>query len=285
MTNALELTGVGKSFPGFTLKDVSFTLPTGYIMGLVGPNGAGKTTCLQLILNMLEKQAGAIKVLGMDHVQAEQEIKQQIGVVLDSIFYADSWTVGDTGKAVSLFYADWRPEVFKEMTTRFELLWKKKVSDLSRGMQMKLMLAVAFSHNAKLLILDEPTSGLDPVSRDELLEILQDYIKDGDRSVLFSTHITTDLEKIADYITFIHQGELFYSGGLEDLRGSYRLVKGNPRDLTPQLEHRVIGLRNTAVGFTGLIRTDVAASFRHCLLDTPSIDDIVIHVSKKGVSV
>jgi ABC-2 type transport system ATP-binding protein len=171
------------------------------------------------------------------------------------------------------------------MTTRFELLWKKKVSDLSRGMQMKLMLAVAFSHNAKLLILDEPTSGLDPVSRDELLEILQDYIKDGDRSVLFSTHITTDLEKIADYITFIHQGELFYSGGLEDLRGSYRLVKGNPRDLTPQLEHRVIGLRNTTVGFSGLIRTGDSASFRHCLLDTPSIDDIVIHVSKKGVSV
>lgn len=284
MTNALELTGVGKSFPGFTLKDISFSLPTGYIMGLIGPNGAGKTTCLQLILNTLEKHAGAIQVLGMDHVQAEQEIKQQIGVVLDSIFYADSWTVADTGKAVSIFYADWRPEVFKEMTTRFGLLWKKKVSDLSRGMQMKLMLAVAFSHNAKLLILDEPTSGLDPVSRDELLEILQEYIKDGDRSVLFSTHITTDLEKIADYLTFIHEGELFYTGGLEDLRSSYRLVKGNPRDLTPQLEYRVIGLRNTAVGFSGLIRTGDAASFRHCLLDTPSIDDIVIHVSKKGVS-
>lgn len=279
----LKLKGVSKKFPDFTLKDICFTLPKGYIMGVIGPNGAGKTTTIQLILNILEKDAGEVLVFGMDNVKNEISIKQNVGVVFDNIFYVDSWSVRDTEKALSIFYEEWKHDVFEEMITRFDLPWNKKVSELSRGMQMKLMLAAAFSHNAKLLILDEPTSGLDPVMRDEFLEILQDYIKDGERSVLFSTHITTDLEKIADYITFINQGEMFYTGSLEDLLCGFRIIKGRPKDLTKILEDKIIGLRSTDIGFEGLIRIEDKVYFENFVVDNATLDDIVIHVSKKGV--
>ena len=279
----LELQNVCKSFRDFTLNNISFTLPQGYIMGLVGPNGAGKTTTIQLILNMLEKDTGDILVFGKDNVVSEKEIKQDIGTVFDNIFYVDSWTVKDTEKAVSIFYSDWRHDIFTDMLKRFDLPQNKKVGELSRGMQMKLMLACAFSHNAKLLILDEPTSGLDPVTRDEFLGILQDYIKDGERSVLFSTHITSDLEQVADYITFINQGNLIFTGSMEDLLGSYRFVKGRPQDLTPEIEKNIGGLRKTDIGFEGLVGTKDMAQCRHCILDTPTIDDIVICISKGGV--
>jgi len=202
--------------------------------------------------------------------------------VFDSIFYVDSWTVKDTEKAVSIFYEEWSHDVFNEMVKRFDLPQGKKVGELSRGMQMKLMLACAFSHNAKLLILDEPTSGLDPIIRDEFLEILQEYIKDGERSVLFSTHITTDLERVADYITIINQGKLVYTGSMEGLMGSYRLIKGRVRDLTVELEKSIIGLRKTDMGFEGLIGTKEAAQYKNCVLDTATINDIVICMSKGG---
>ena len=251
----LELKNVCKSFRDFTLNNISFTLPQGYIMGLVGPNGAGKTTTIQLILNMLEKDTGEILVFGKDNVVCEKEIKQDIGTVFDNIFYVDSWTVKDTEKAVSIFYNNWRHDIFTDMLKRFDLPKNKKIGEFSRGMQMKLMLACAFSHNAKLLILDEPTSGLDPVTRDEFLEILQDYIKDGERSVLFSTHITSDLEQVADYITLVNQGNMIFTGSMEDLLDSYRLIKGKLRDLTVELEKSIIGLRKTDMGFDGLIST------------------------------
>ncbi len=279
----LELNGVSKSFTDFKLDNISFTLPQGYIMGLVGPNGAGKTTAIQLILNMLERDAGEIIVFGKDNLKHENTIKQNVGVVFDSVFYVDSWTIKDTEKAVSAFYNDWQHDIFNDMVKRFGMPLGKKVRELSRGMQMKLMLACAFSHNAKLLILDEPTSGLDPVTRDEFLEILQDYIKDGERSVLFSTHITTDLERVADYITFINHGELIFTGSMEDLLTSYRLIKGRPQDLTPELEKSIAGLRKTEMGFEGLISTKEAAQYKQCVFDEATIDNIVISISKGGV--
>lgn len=278
----LELKNVCKSFRDFTLNNISFTLPQGYIMGLVGPNGAGKTTTIQLILNMLEKDTGEILVFGKDNVVSEKEIKQDIGIVFDSIFYVDSWTVKDTEKAVSIFYNDWRHDIFNDMVKRFDLPQTKKVGELSRGMQMKLMLACAFSHNAKLLILDEPTSGLDPVTRDEFLEILQDYIKDGERSVLFSTHITSDLEQVADYITLVNQGNMIFTGSMEDLLNSYRLIKGKPRDLTIELEKTIIGLRKTDMGFDGLISAKAATQYKNYIIDDVKIDDVVVRIGKGG---
>lgn len=278
----LELKNVCKSFRDFTLNNISFTLPQGYIMGLVGPNGAGKTTTIQLILNMLKKDTGDILVFGKDNVISEKEIKQDIGIVFDSIFYVDSWTVKDTEKAVSIFYNDWRHDIFNDMVKRFDLPQNKKVGELSRGMQMKLMLACAFSHNAKLLILDEPTSGLDPVTRDEFLEILQDYIKDGERSVLFSTHITSDLEQVADYITLVNQGNMIFTGSMEDLLNSYRLIKGKPRDLTIELEKNIIGLRKTDMGFDGLISAKAATQYNNYIIDDVKIDDVVVRIGKGG---
>lgn len=278
----LELRNVSRTFHDFKLNNISSTLPKGYIMGLVGPNGAGKTTTIQLILNMLEKESGEILVFGKDNVTWEKDIKQEIGVVFDSIFYVDSWTVKDTEKAASIFYDGWQHKVFADMLERFGLPQNKKIGELSRGMQMKLMLACAFSHDAKLLILDEPTSGLDPVTRDEFLEILQEYIKDGERSVLFSTHITSDLQQVADYITFIHQGDMVFTGSMEELSDSWRLVKGRPQDLTPEMERNIMGLRKTDMGFEGLVAAEDTEQCRHCILDAPTIDDIIICISKGG---
>ena len=172
--------------------------------------------------------------------------------------------------------------MYKRQVKRFDLPLNKKVGELSRGMQMKLMLACAFSHDAKLLILDEPTSGLDPLTRDEFLEILQDYIRDGQRSVLFSTHITTDLERVADYITLINRGNMIFTGSMEDLLSSYRLIKGKPCDLTADLEKNILGLRKTAMGFEGLITANAAVQYKHCVLDTATIDDIIICIGKGG---
>ena len=278
----LELKNVSKSFQGFELDNISLTLPKGFIMGLVGPNGAGKTTTIQLILNMLEKKSGEILIFGKDNVIHEQDIKPEIGVVFDSMFYVDSWTVQDTGKAISIFYDNWQHDIFNDMINRFGLPKNKRISELSRGMQMKLMLACAFSHDAKLLILDEPTSGLDPLTRDEFLEILQDYIRDGQRSVLFSTHITTDLERVADYITLINRGNMIFTGSMEDLLSSYRLIKGKPCDLTADLEKNIFGLRKTDMGFEGLITANAAVQYKHCILDTATIDDIIICIGKGG---
>ena len=281
----LELKNVCKRIHDFTLIYISFTLPQGYIMGLVGPNGAGKTTTIQLILNMLEKKSGEILIFGKDNVIHEKDIKQEIGVVFDSMFYVDSWTVQDTGKAISIFYDNWQHDIFNDMINRFSLPKNKRISELSRGMQMKLMLACAFSHDAMLLILDEPTSGLDHLTRDEFLEILHDYIKDGQRSVLFSTHITTDLERVADYITLINRGNMIFTGSMEDLLSSYRLIKGKPCDLTADLEKNIFGLRKTAMGFEGLITVNAAVEYQHCVLDTATIDDIIICIGKGGTKV
>ncbi len=280
--NILELKNVSKNFTGFQLDNISLQLPKGYIMGLVGANGAGKTTTIQLILNMLDRDCGDIFVFGKDNKTYENVIKQEVGVVFDSVFYVDSWTVKDTEKAISLFYDNWSHNTFDEMVTRFQLPYGKKVSALSRGMQMKLMLACAFSHNAKLLILDEPTSGLDPIARDEFLEIIQEYIKAGEKSVLFSTHITTDLERVADYITLLNQGNLVYTGSMEELLNNYYIIKGKPVDLTRHLEETVIGLRKTNVGFQGVLHAKEVPHFKHCVIENSSIDDIVISMSKGG---
>ena len=203
MTNYLEVKNLSKSFDSFQLHNITFTLPKGYIMGLIGPNGSGKTTTIKLILNMLKRNSGEIKIMGLDNIIDEQKAKAELGVVFDTNYFSDDWKITQVEKSISVFYPNWNTERFAEMLRKFHIATNKKVKELSKGMQMKLMLACAFSYDAKLLILDEPTSGLDPVSRDELLQILSEYIEDGEHSVLFSTHITGDLERAADYITYI----------------------------------------------------------------------------------
>lgn len=283
MNNAIEIKNLCKSFKDFSLKDISFSLPMGYIMGFVGENGAGKTTTIRLILNMINRESGEIKVFGLDNILDERKIKQDIGAVFDDIYFVESWKVKEVERAIKSFYSNWSSKLFNKYVSDFHLPMDKKVKDLSRGMKMKLMLAVAMSHEAKLLILDEPTSGLDPVARDELLGILGKYVEDGQKSILFSTHITSDLEKIADYITVIEHGNIFYSGTKDDLLESFCIVRGGPHDLTDSLKERIIGLTTNIAGFAGMMPT---SEMKHLapeiVAETPTIDEILVSISKGG---
>lgn len=282
MNNAIEIRNLCKSYKDFFLNSISFSLPMGYIMGFVGQNGAGKTTTIRLILNMINRDGGEVKIFGLDNVQDEPKIKQDIAVVFDDIYFVDSWKVRDVEKAVKGFFNNWSSKLFDQYVKSFHLSMDKKVKELSRGMKMKLMLAVAMSHEAKLLILDEPTSGLDPVARDELLNILGKYIADGQKSILFSTHITSDLERIADYITLIDHGKIFYSGTKDNLLESFRIVKGGPEDLTDPLKEKIIGLTTNIAGFAGLLPTSAAKHLApEIVTETPSIDEILVSISKE----
>lgn len=283
MSNAIEIKNLTKRFKKFTLDDVSFELPKGYIMGFIGPNGAGKTTTIKLILNMLKRDSGNIKVLGLDNIDNETKVKEEVAVVFDQPYYIDEWNLNDVEKAVSMFYKTWDKEAFDCYLKKFGLSRSKKVKDLSRGMKMKLMVAVAFSHNAKVLILDEPTGGLDPVARDEFIEILGEYIQDGERSVIFSTHITSDLEKIADYITFIRNGSIVYTGTKDDLLEKYCIIKGGNNDITISDKENIIGLREHSTGFEGLIHVEDLKGFsNHVITEKATLDDIVIYMNKEG---
>ena len=282
MNDYLEVRNLSKSFEGFQLHNITFTLPKGYIMGLIGPNGSGKTTTIKLILNMLKRTSGEVKILGFDNIANEQEAKRNLGVVFDSNYFSDEWKISQVEKSVSAFYENWNTQKFSETLKRFHIQPSKKVKELSKGMQMKLMLACAFSYDAKLLILDEPTSGLDPVSRDELLHILSEYIEDGEHSVLFSTHITGDLERAADYITYISYGELFFSGGNDEFIDSFRIVKGGCEELSADLNKKMLGIRNFSTGFEALVKTEDLKQFAHLNVEPATIDDIVVFTSKRG---
>lgn len=283
MTSALEVSDLRKEYRDFTLNNISFSLPTGYIMGFVGQNGAGKTTTIRCIFNMATRESGEIKIFGLDNIRDELAIKQELAAVFDEIFFVDTWRVKEVEKALRGFYSGWDSGLYSEYIKKFELSPEKQVKELSRGMKMKLMLAVAMSHNAKLLIMDEPTSGLDPVARDELLNILREYIADGEKSVFFSTHITSDLERIADYITLIDHGNIFYTGTKDDLLEKFIIVKGGPNDLTSPLKEKIIGLSHSNTGFSGMIQaSEKGLLSKEIVIEQPTIDEILVAISKGG---
>ena len=281
MNNVLEVNGLIKSYDSFSLKNVSFLIPKGYIMGFIGPNGAGKTTTIKSILNMLNYQAGDIKLFGLSHKEHADQIYDQIGIVMDSPFYVEDWTTSDVEKAVAPFYRNWNSSKYSSLLSKFKIDKKKKIKELSRGMKVKLMVAVALSHDAKLLILDEPTSGLDPVARDELCDLLMNFVTNENRSILFSTHITSDLEKIADYITFILDGKIIYTGSKEDLLEKYVLVKGGLREINTEQKKLIIGLREHNTGFEGMTETANMNKLPKSLLFEPvTLDEIIIYMNK-----
>jgi len=285
MENALEISSLKKTYGDFTLDVASLMLPSGNIMGFVGQNGAGKTTTIRLILNMAIRESGEIKVFGMDSRRDELAVKQELAAVFDEIFFVSSWRIREVEKAVQGFYSRWDGKLYGEYLKRFNLPPEKKVGELSRGMKMKLMLAVAMSHGAKLLLLDEPTSGLDPVARDELLDILREYVADGEKSVFFSTHITSDLERSADFITLIDHGRIFYTGSKDGLLEHFSIVKGAKADLTEAIKGKIIGLSVTSAGFTGMIHTSDAGILpKGVETQPPAIDEILVYISKGGVS-
>ncbi|MBD5511928.1 MAG: ABC transporter ATP-binding protein [Lachnospiraceae bacterium] len=277
----LDITNLCKKYNGFELDHISFHLPKGFIMGLVGKNGAGKSTTIKSIMNMLDFQ-GKILVNGHDNIQCEKQVKQTVGVVVDQPFFPTIFTLEQVEKYAGAFYENWDKDAYYKLLSKFGLLPKKKVSELSRGMGVKLQLAVALSHKAKLLLLDEPTSGLDPVARDELMDILMEYIQDGENSVLFSTHISADLEKIADYVTILSSGKLFYTGEKDILMEKYAIIKGNYKNVSGELEQNLIGTRKYGDSFEAMILKEKYTSSDAFQTENAKIDDILIYAERSA---
>lgn len=254
MENILEVTNLRKEYTDFILKDISFSLPRGFIMGFIGPNGAGKSTTIKLIMNLVRKDSGEIKVFGLDNADHDREIKQNIGFVYDENHYYEELTPEEIRSIVAPFYSRWDDEAYYGFLRNFELPQKKKLKNFSKGMKTKFSLAVALSHGAELVIMDEPTSGLDPVFRREILDILLELIQDERKSVLFSTHITSDLDRVADYITFINRGEIVFSAQRDEILENYGLVRGSKELLDESTRPQFVGIRETSLGFEALTR-------------------------------
>jgi ABC-2 type transport system ATP-binding protein len=277
--HALKIRGVGKAYKDFALDDVSFHLPRGYIMGLIGPNGAGKTTLIKLVLNQVRRRAGSISVLGLDNLADEVAVKARIGYVPDEPHYPGDIRLADLKAATAPFYSGWDEAAFARIAAEFELPLRKKFKKLSHGMKMKFALALALSHGAELVILDEPTSGLDPVFRRQLLDRLAGLLQDGRVSVLFSTHITADLERTADLVTFLRNGRVVFSNPKDEVVGRWVVVKGGRDLLNADSRDFFEGVREREHGFEGL--TSRAHEARRLFgdkaaVDRASLDDIMV---------
>lgn len=283
MDNVLEINGLCKSYGEFSLKDVSFSLPKGYIMGFVGQNGAGKTTTIRSMMNMAHLDSGEIKIFGLDSVTDSCAIKQDIGVVFDDLYFAPHLTPKQIAAQLRCFYNKWSDEKFFGLIEKFKLPVKRKCGQFSRGMKMKLMLSAALAHDAQLLILDEPTSGLDPVARDELLDILTEYIGDENKSILFSTHITADLERIADYITILHGGRIFYSDTKDSLMEKYIIIKGGLGELPKELKEKSIGYHAYRNGFEAMLERSYESELPEDIVaESAAIDEILVYIAKEA---
>lgn len=284
MDNILEIKNVSKKFKDFKLNDISFNLKSGYIMGFIGPNGAGKSTTIKLIMNLLKRDSGDIKVFGKDNIKHEVEIKERIGFVYDEVNFYEYLKIKEVKNIVAPFYKQWDDNKFKTLCSDFGLNEKKKIKELSKGMKMKFSLALALSHNADFIIMDEPTSGLDPVSRREVLGLFQDIIQDENKSILFSTHITSDLERIADYITFINKGKIIFSDSKDEVLDKHILIKGNRELLNNENRRLLLGIEENSFGFTGLMNNKEKAlnTFGDdVIIEKPTLEDIMVYTNRK----
>ncbi|WP_346937841.1 ABC transporter ATP-binding protein [uncultured Clostridium sp.] len=278
----LEVRNLTKEYEGFKLDNISFSLDKGYIMGFIGENGAGKTTTIKLIMNLLKRDEGEIKIFGKDNIDHEREIKERIGFVYDECFYYENLSIKDNEKIISGFYKKWDSKVFDSYLKKFNLNKKQKVKELSKGMKMKFAIASALSHDAEFLILDEPASGLDPVMRRNILDVLQEVIQDENVGILVSSHIISDLEKISDYITYIQRGKIIFSKATSDLMEEYKVIKGD-KSLLSKLDKKVIyGLRETPYGFEGIIKDiHIDKSIRQKIVsEKPSLEEIMVAMNK-----
>ncbi len=278
MENILIIDNLSKEYEGFTLDEVSFQLPKGCIMGLVGENGAGKTTIIKLIFNLIKKNGGDVQIFGMDNIGNDPKIKNRIGVVLDESNFHDNLRPKDISIIMNNIYDNWDKEKFAEYLDRFKLPKDKKVKDYSKGMKMKLSISVALSHDPQLLILDEPTGGLDPVVRSEILDIFLDFIQDEEKSILFSTHITSDLDKIADYITFIHNGSIIFSESREELVDNYGIIKCGINDFEKIDKGDIVGYRKNRFGYEILVinKGKNRRKYRDYVMDNANLEDIML---------
>ena len=279
MEKILIIDNLCKEYPKFKLNNVSFSVEKGSIMGFIGRNGAGKTTTLKAILNLVHPRSGTIDFFGLNFKDNEKEIKQRIGYAAGGLNYYQRKKIKDIVSITKSFYSSWDDNLYHTYLKRFSLDEEKKLIELSEGMKVKFNLAIALSHHAELLILDEPTSGLDPVSRDDLLEVFLDLAEDG-VSILFSTHITSDLDKCADSITYIQKGEIIASDKTTNFVNSYRLLYV-PSTLTDEQKKTFIGVSRNKDGSTALIKESDANKFKECSLTIPDLQTIMIHFEKE----
>jgi ABC-2 type transport system ATP-binding protein len=281
--NSIEIKNLTKRYKTFTLDNISLSIPKGYIMGFVGENGAGKTTTIKTMLNIAKRDEGQISILGKDIDKDEISIKSKIGYVSGNLFYPKK-TLKEVTKYYKNFYDEWDDDLYLDYLKKFNLDSNKRIDELSKGMQLKYQITLALSHHAELLILDEPTSGLDPVARDNLLELFQTIIENEETTIFFSTHITSDLEKCADYVTFIKDGRIIESCSKDDLIDKYRLVNGTEKELI-EVKERLIAFKTNSFGFNGLIKTIDLKESDSFKVGQPSLDDIMIYntLNKGGI--
>ena len=278
--NAIELSHVTKHFPGFTLQDLSLTVPSGTICGLVGENGAGKSTTIRLLMGALRPDSGTCTVLGADSAAPEfLSLKEDIGVVLDEAYFPESLNALQVGGVMAKTYRRWDGKQYQNYLTRFGLPEKKPFKDFSRGMKMKLAIAVALSHSPRLLVLDEATAGLDPIVRDEILELFNEFTRDETHSVLISSHILSDLEKLCDYIAFLHQGRLLFCEEKDALLEQYGIFNDTAEQAEALMPEAIVSMETTPYGgVRALVRRELApAGFQ---LEKPTIEDIILFLVK-----
>lgn len=283
MEDVVVLDQVSKSYGGFKLDRISFTIKKGFIHGFISRNGAGKTTTIKLMMNLIRRDEGSIRIFGLDNREYEREIKQRIGFVHADNHYYEDLTVEQMKRVIASFYQQWDEKAYNRYLKMFELPANKKIKHLSKGMRMKYSIALALSHNADLIIMDEPTSGLDPVVRREILELMSEVIQEEEKTVFFSTHITSDLEQIADYITFIHDGRIQFSLPKDEIKEKYTIVKGGIDLLDQDTRKLFLGLRETPYGFEGLT-ADPQKAYElfqdQGIYETPSLEDIMVYTIK-----
>lgn len=282
MENIIVAEGLRKEYDGFALEDVSFRVPGGAIMGLIGENGAGKTTTIKCLLNLVRRDAGTVTLLGMDDLEGEKEIKQDVGVVLDECFFHDSLRAKDVGVILAPVYRGWDEELYRRYLKKYKLPEKKFIKEYSRGMKMKLSLAAALAHRPRLLILDEATAGLDPVVRDEILDEFLNFIQDEEHSILISSHITSDLEKVADYVTYLHQGKVVLSESKDVIQDSYGRLGCTAADLLTVDSKDLVRVRKGSYGCEALVsdRAAFRKKYPQLMVEPISLEDIMLFIGK-----
>ncbi|UZQ86365.1 ABC transporter ATP-binding protein [Thermoclostridium stercorarium] len=280
MTEALKLVNVSKHYRDFSLNRINISLPSGYIMGFIGENGAGKTTTIKLILDLIKKDEGKIFVLGKDNQIGLKSLKENIGVVMEDCFFPENLTAANINRILYGIYETWDERKFYSYLKQFSIPANKSIKEYSKGMKMKLSIAAALSHESKLLILDEPTNGLDPVVRDEVLDVFLDFIQDESHSVFISSHIISDLEKICDYITFIHKGSIVFSESKDELLEKYGILKCSEQDFQNIDSDAVVGYRKNSFGVEALVLKDGVG--KNFVMDRPSIEDIMLYYTNRS---
>lgn len=273
----IEIKNLVKKFDGFTLGPIDLCIPKGTIVGYIGQNGAGKSTTIKLLLGLLNRDSGEIKILGVDDPNSI-ELKDKLGVVFDELLVPEEMTLVDLEKFCSRVYSKWNKEIFYQLKEKFNLSEKQMIKNYSRGMRMKLSMAVALSHNAELLILDEATSGLDPIAREEILDLLLDFMQDENHTILISSHILSDLEKVADYIAFINEGKVLFVETKDELKENYGICTLSNEEVKNIDEEAIIGRRVHSFGQELLVKRNLIPE--GITLQKPSIEDIMIYFVK-----